>query len=164
MADLYLSSWKIERRHYTIDLTAPTGKKLKLKTDEECDLAEDEEEAWRRDNPPLTDYQARKLMGLLPPEDAVRGRLDKEAIKQRADIVEVYRQLHPQLKIVERGRFVTAQCFMHDDKKPSLSINKDRGLWYCHSNCQEGGDVIALVMKSLDLPFIAALSRLDEIC
>jgi hypothetical protein len=31
-----------------------------------------------------------------------------------------------------------APCPFHDDRKPSLSVNRDKGVWFCHA-CNEGG-------------------------
>lgn len=133
-----------------------------LMPDSECEWLDEQEAIWRRNNPPLTDYQARKLFNLLPPPEAIRGQLDKEAIKDRADIVDIYRQLHPTLRVIERGRYITAQCFMHTDDRPSLSLNREKKLWYCPAGCCVGGDVITLIQKSEGLGFREALKRLSE--
>ena len=31
-------------------------------------------------------------------------------------------------------------CLFHEDKIPSLSVNLESGLWYCHA-CKKGGDI-----------------------
>jgi DNA primase len=59
-------------------------------------------------------------------------------------------QVAEKLGIVVKRNF--SQCFMHDDKTPSLSFNEKRGLYYCHG-CGKGGDVIALVQEHENLNF-----------
>lgn len=46
-----------------------------------------------------------------------------------------------------------AICPWHDDHSPSLAINMDKGMVYCHS-CNNGGDVFSFVMamESCDFP------------
>jgi hypothetical protein len=49
------------------------------------------------------------------------------------------------LPTTSRGR-VKALCPFHVDSDPSLSIDLDRGLWFCHS-CAEGDTVTAFYQK-----------------
>jgi hypothetical protein len=48
-------------------------------------------------------------------------------------------------KFRARGRKATALCPFHPDHHPSLSIDLDRGLFFCFT-CNVGGDVISFVM------------------
>lgn len=156
-SDGYLRSWKLANGYFD-------RQPFRYFTDAEADWYSEQERLWREGNRQLSTYQARKMFDLLPPVEAIRGGLDKDAIKERCDLVEVYKTLHPTLKVIERGRYVVAQCFMHEDSKPSLSINREKKLWYCQSNCCIGGDVISLVEKSLDETFLGSLSWLDRHC
>jgi len=49
-----------------------------------------------------------------------------------------------------RGKEITCRCPLHDDRKPSFSINKDTGLWVCYSRCG-GGGIQELVKRVLEL-------------
>lgn len=138
-----------------------------LMDDPEAEWFLEQERAWRASCPPWSHAQARAAFGLNPPADAFRQadgstRLDKDELKSRSDIVEIYKALHPHLKVIERGRYVTAQCFMHDDQHASLSLNREKKLWYCPAGCCEGGDVISLIQRSENLGFVDSLKRLAE--
>lgn len=39
------------------------------------------------------------------------------------------------------------KCPAHDDRKPSASVNRSKGLWHCHA-CGAGGDAIALLQAT----------------
>jgi hypothetical protein len=45
-----------------------------------------------------------------------------------------------------RGRSFWLSCPFHSDKTPSLKIDPEKQLFYCHS-CNEGGDVFAFIQK-----------------
>jgi hypothetical protein len=61
-----------------------------------------------------------------------------------ADVVEAYEKVLERLRdegylVVERGSRAVAQCPVHGDRTPSLSITYDedegRALMYCHAGC-----------------------------
>lgn len=39
------------------------------------------------------------------------------------------------------------KCPAHDDRKPSASVNRSKGLWHCHA-CGAGGDAIAMLQAT----------------
>ena len=45
------------------------------------------------------------------------------------------------IKLIKRGRSYWACCPFHHEKKPSLSVNKEKQLWHCFG-CGAGGDVV----------------------
>jgi len=51
-------------------------------------------------------------------------------------------------RIMGRGRFLNCRCVLgiHEDKKPSMWIDTERGLWGCHG-CQAHGDVVNLYAR-----------------
>jgi 5S rRNA maturation endonuclease (ribonuclease M5) len=51
-------------------------------------------------------------------------------------------------------------CPFHDDRKPSLSIDWEKGLWYCFG-CGRSGDVLSLLL-SVGLPLREALLAARE--
>lgn len=59
---------------------------------------------------------------------------------------------------VKRGRSWQIRCPFHDDRTPSLSIDPDEGLWFCHA-CAFGGDGIELVMRLHNLEFVEAVKE-----
>lgn len=53
---------------------------------------------------------------------------------------------------------IRCACGLHGGNNPSAFIvNKDNGLWYCHTGNCGGGDVISLVEKKLNLTFVEAV-------
>lgn len=46
-------------------------------------------------------------------------------------------------------------CIFHEDNTPSLSINIEQGLWYCHT-CNTGGDIFSFYMKYHKCNFFTA--------
>jgi hypothetical protein len=59
------------------------------------------------------------------------------------------------------GAKASARCPFHDDKSPSMSVNTDKGLWFCHA-CGFGGTVIDMHMRRLGLSCKDALAQLAE--
>ncbi len=82
-----------------------------------------------------------------------------EQIKDRLDIVEFIRQYVPGLK--RAGKTYKACCPFHKEKTPSFTCSSEKGLFYCFG-CQEGGDIIAFLMKIENLSFREALERLAD--
>jgi len=50
------------------------------------------------------------------------------------------------------GKEYIGLCPFHDDRRPSLSVNPDKGLFHCFG-CGESGDVIDFIMKLDGLSF-----------
>ena len=78
-----------------------------------------------------------------------------ERIKARVAI----RDLFERLSINVKGR--KAICPFHNDKKPSMSINDTKGLWYCFV-CGFGGDIVGFVMRLESVSFKDALLFINE--
>jgi len=83
-----------------------------------------------------------------------------EQIKDRLDIVEFIRHYVPGLK--RAGKTYKACCPFHQEKTPSFTCSSEKGLFYCFG-CQEGGDIIAFLMKIENLSFKEALERLADL-
>ncbi len=62
----------------------------------------------------------------------------------------------PDLKDVQQQNVV---CIFHGDNDPSLSINLDKGIFYCHG-CGEKGDIYQLVMKQEGCDFKTAKQKI----
>lgn len=80
-----------------------------------------------------------------------------EEIKDKLDIADFIRQYVPNLK--RAGRTYKACCPFHKEKTPSFTCSSEKGLFYCFG-CQEGGDIIAFLMKIEHLSFNEALEKL----
>jgi DNA primase len=52
-------------------------------------------------------------------------------------------------------------CPFHDEKSPSFNVRPSHGSFYCFG-CQEGGDVIAFLMKIDGLTFVESIERLAD--
>jgi DNA primase len=50
-------------------------------------------------------------------------------------------------------------CIFHEDTQESLSINLEKGLYFCHG-CGEKGDIYSLVMKQEHLSFMEAKRKI----
>jgi DNA primase catalytic core len=93
-----------------------------------------------------------KVSGLLE-------ELEKDDIKDRVDIVALFGEFGVELK--QKGKNFTGRCPWHEDKTPSLSVDRDKGLYNCFG-CGESGDVVTLVEKMKRLPFKEALKFLQQ--
>lgn len=67
--------------------------------------------------------------------EALAMRRDAEHFP-KVDIVELLNLLGIELKRV--GKEWMGLCSFHHDNDPSLSVNREKGVWYCHG-CQRGG-------------------------
>ena len=68
---------------------------------------------------------------------------------QTTDIVELMNILGVKLKKV--GKEYMGLCPLHDDQVPSLSVNREKGLWHCFG-CGRGGGINALVNEMGSIP------------
>lgn len=88
-----------------------------------------------------------------------RENIDVDRLKQSirlSDVVSRYTQLRP------AGPRHNGLCPFHDDKKPSLVVSDDVGLYYCHA-CQVGGDVIDFVKAMHKCSFIDAVKIISGV-
>jgi hypothetical protein len=154
--DLYLESWKYERGYYNGGLVTP----IRYWSDDLCDQEEAIKAAWQKSVPKLSHYQARKLFGILPTQEAVRGGLDRDQVFERVDMMVLVEQYGVRPRKVG-GKFV-ALCPFHVDTNSSLSIWPEQKRWWCFS-CSFGGTAIDWVMKTDGLDFRNSLRRLAEI-
>jgi DNA primase len=60
------------------------------------------------------------------------------------------------------GREELGLCPLHDDRRPSLRVNPDKGVWYCHP-CGTGGDVIRFIQLVEGVDFKGALAVLGMV-
>lgn len=87
------------------------------------------------------------------------GRIPETAIQEirsRADIVGLVSRY---VELKQAGRNWRGLCPFHNEKTPSFNVNPDRQIFHCFG-CQEGGDVIAFLMKHEGLSFPEATRQL----
>lgn len=85
-------------------------------------------------------------------------RLTPEEIKARLDYQAFYRAELADLRPGTNGNALGI-CPLHDDRKPSFSVNLTTGLWQCFA-CQARGDIIDFYMKKYGYDFHTALREL----
>lgn len=86
-------------------------------------------------------------------------RKEKEAILSALSIKGYYEKELPSIKW--NGKEGTALCPFHEDKKPSLSVNPETGLFYCHG-CEATGNLFDFHMKKHNLSFKDAVKELAD--
>ena len=66
---------------------------------------------------------------------------------------------HFGVKLTPKGKGFAGKCPWHEDKEPSLSVDREKGLYHCFG-CGESGDAFALVEKMRGVGFREALAYL----
>ena len=92
----------------------------------------------------------------------VTGFLDefeKDEIKKSVDIVSLFTSFG--ISLEQKGNSHIGKCPFHDDKTPSLSVDRVKGLFNCFG-CGESGDVFNLVQKMKNVEFKESLKFLKE--
>ena len=86
-----------------------------------------------------------------------------DEIKSSVNVADLIRRRGIELK--SHGKDLIGLCPFHNDRKPSLVVTPSKNLWHCLGACQEGGDVIAWVMKIERVSFRHAveLLRRDDV-
>ncbi|MBW3667358.1 MAG: DNA primase [Actinobacteria bacterium] len=85
---------------------------------------------------------------------ADRGDIDR--VREASDIVELVAEV---TQVKKSGRSYMAVCPFHQEKTPSMSIDRGRGLYHCFG-CGEGGDVFNFVQETQGVGFGDALEVL----
>lgn len=83
-------------------------------------------------------------------------REDIERVRDATDLVELVAEV---TKVKRSGRSVMAVCPFHQEKTPSMSIDRARGLYHCFG-CGAGGDLFQFVQETQALDFSDAVELL----
>lgn len=83
-----------------------------------------------------------------------RGDIDR--VREATDIVELISEI---TKVKRSGRSYMAVCPFHEEKTPSMSVDRARGLYHCFG-CDAGGDVFKFVQETRGVEFGEALDML----
>jgi len=80
---------------------------------------------------------------------------EKDDIKKQINILTLFE--HFGIRLQKKGKSHIGLCPWHADKTPSLSVDKEKGLYNCFG-CGESGDHFSLVMKMKGCEFKEALT------
>ena len=81
---------------------------------------------------------------------------DRDRVREATDIVDLISEV---TKVRKGGRSFMAICPFHEEKTPSMSVERARGLYHCFG-CGEGGDVFTFIQKTQGVGFPEALEVL----
>ncbi|MFM7543136.1 MAG: DNA primase [Ignavibacteria bacterium] len=81
-----------------------------------------------------------------------------DEIRQRTDIVDIVSE---SVQLRRSGKGFLGLCPFHPDKKPSMNVNPDLGIFKCFS-CGKGGNVFHFVMSKHGLTFPESIRMLAE--
>ena len=68
---------------------------------------------------------------------------DRDRILAATDLVHLMQE---QISLTPKGREHVGLCPFHDDHNPSLSVNREKGVWHCFG-CGKSGDLTAFVKE-----------------
>jgi len=81
-----------------------------------------------------------------------------EEVQSAADIVEVVSEY---TSLRKKGSTYLGLCPFHQEKTPSFSVSKDKGLYYCFG-CGVGGDTLNFIRELENLSFSEAVEHLAD--
>ena len=84
-----------------------------------------------------------------------------ERLKSETDIVRLVESYGTKLKDRGNGELI-GLCPIHDDKNPSLVVNRKKNVWNCLGACGRGGDPIEWVMVAEKASFRHAVELLKD--
>jgi DNA primase len=83
-------------------------------------------------------------------------RADIDRVRESTDLVDLISEV---TKVKRSGRSFVAVCPFHEEKTPSMSIDRARGLYHCFG-CGKGGDVFTFIQETQGVDFGDALEML----
>lgn len=83
-------------------------------------------------------------------------RADIDRVRDATDIVELVSEV---TTVKRSGRSFMAVCPFHQEKTPSMSLDRGQGLYHCFG-CGKGGDIFNFVQETQNLGFAEALEFL----
>lgn len=84
---------------------------------------------------------------------------DINAIRKRADLVEIIQRYLP---VIKKGKNFSAVCPFHDDHDPSLSIAPDKQIYKCFV-CGAGGNVFTFIRDYEKITFAEAVVKVADL-
>lgn len=86
----------------------------------------------------------------------MEDRGDRDRVREATDLVDLIAEV---TNVRKSGRTFMAICPFHEEKSPSMSIDRARGLYHCFG-CGEGGDVFTFIQKTQGVSFPESLDIL----
>ncbi len=83
-------------------------------------------------------------------------RADIDRIRESIDLVDLISEV---TKVKRSGRTFMAVCPFHEEKTPSMSVDRARGLYHCFG-CGKGGDLFSFIQETQGLNFRESLEVL----
>lgn len=83
-------------------------------------------------------------------------RADIDRIRETVDLVDLISEV---TTVRKSGRTFMAVCPFHEEKTPSMSVDRARGLYHCFG-CGKGGDLFSFVQETQGLDFAESLDLL----
>lgn len=85
--------------------------------------------------------------------------IDKDAVlsAMQGRWIDFYRSFSP---LKKQGQNWRGPCPLHGGDGPNFCIDEETGKWYCHSQCQSGGDALDLYQRMDGLNFPESLAAL----
>ena len=93
-----------------------------------------------------------------PKREVRPGKVSVEATKERNDIVEVVTRY---TDLRNTGKEFAGSCPFHEDRNPSLRVNREKQVFFCFS-CQRRGDVLDFVREAEKMTTKEACLFLDS--
>jgi len=149
---MYKITWKLNKGFFNSE----TGE---LYSDNYCDYLDDLLSNHKKNKPFYSFKDLCEIFNYKPRKKKLKHQLNKEIIKSRANILDVAKDYIKDLKI--RGQKFNICCPFHPDTKPSMSINVQKNVWYCHTEGR-GGDIISFVQELEQCSFNEALNILEK--
>ena len=79
-------------------------------------------------------------------------------IREKNDIVDIVSSYIP---LIQKGKNYFGLCPFHDDKNPSMSVSREKGIYTCFS-CGASGNVFTFLMNYEHISFKEALIELAK--
>ena len=73
--------------------------------------------------------------------------------------IELYAR-HRRFGLKRTGNELRGPCPIHRGNGPNFALNRETGVWYCHSQCGRGGSLIDLEMLTQEMDFLPARASL----
>lgn len=118
---------------------------------------------WREEQDVRKQEIERRAKAKTLPRGAIQV-LDRRRIDEAKAELDLITLVEETVPLRKRGKEYVGLCPWHDDTRPSLSVNAEKGLWHCHG-CQVGGDAIDWVRRRDELDFKGAIRKLwPDLC
>lgn len=125
----------------------------------EADFYRDAEREWRETRP--TGYHLRQMFGVRVGRSGWgASREDKEAVRERADVLVILRSLGIDHRRV--GDAANFRCPFHGDNRPSAAFSIKRKKWFCYPEGR-GGDIFGFWMEINGCTFSEAVSAIGAL-